>query len=122
MAYDPLTGKFTPDPVVLGGTPFGQTGTPQAPQTPMSYGGTSFGQAGSATPTTNNEYQSALNDFNKTLKQAEKTLAIAKKSGNKNEIKAAQGYVDLLKGDVNQVLKIAGGTSGGTAGAAGCSW
>jgi hypothetical protein len=113
MAYDPLTGKFTPDPVVLGGTPFGQTGTPQAPQTPMSYGGTSFGQAGSATPTTNNEYQSALNDFNKTLKQAEKTLAIAKKSGNKNEIKAAQGYVDLLKGDVNQVLKIAGGTSGG---------
>jgi hypothetical protein len=89
MAYDPLTGKFTPDPVVLGGTPFGQTGTPQAPQTPMSYGGTSFGQAGSATPTTNNEYQSALNDFNKTLKQAEKTLAIAKKSGNKNQIKAA---------------------------------
>jgi hypothetical protein len=116
MAYDPLTGKFTPDPVVLGGTPFGQTGTPQAPQTPMSYGGTSFGQAGSATPTTNNEYQSALNDFNKTLKQAEKTLAIAKKSGNKNEIKAAQGYVDLLKGDVNQVLKIAGGTSGDAGG------
>jgi hypothetical protein len=119
MAYDPLTGKFTPDPVVLGGTPFGQSSAAQAPQTPMSYGGTSFGQASSATPTTNNEYQSALNDFNKTLKQAEKTLAIAKKSGNKNEIKAAQGYVDLLKGDVNQVLKIAGGTSGGTAGAAG---
>jgi hypothetical protein len=119
MAYDPLTGKFTPDPVVLGGTPFGQTGTPQSPQTPMSYGGTSFGQAGSAAPTTNNEYQSALNDFNKTLKQAEKTLAIAKKSGNKNEIKAAQGYVDLLKGDVNQVLKIAGGTSGGAGGAGG---
>jgi hypothetical protein len=116
MAYDPLTGKFTPDPVVLGGTPFGQTGTPQAPQTPMSYGGTSFGQAGSATPTTNNEYQSALNDFNKTLKQAEKTLAIAKKSGNKNQIKAAEGYVDLLKGDVNQVLKIAGGTSGDAGG------
>jgi hypothetical protein len=112
-----LPSTATKDPVVVGGTPFGQAGTAQAPQTPMSYGGTSFGQAGSAAPTTSNEYQSALDDFNKTLKQAEKTLAIAKKSGNKNQIKAAQGYVDLLKGDINQVLKIAGGISGGTAGA-----
>jgi hypothetical protein len=119
VAYDPITGKFTPDPVVLGGTPFGQSSAAQAPQTPMSYGGTSFGQAGSAAPTASNEYQSALNDFNKTLKQAEKTLAIAKKSGNKNEIKAAKGYVDLLKGDINQVLKIAGGISGGTVAATG---
>jgi hypothetical protein len=116
VAYDPITGKFTPDPVVLGGTPFGQSSAAQAPQTPMSYGGTSFGQAGSAAPTASNEYQSALNDFNKTLKQAEKTLAIAKKSGNKNEIKAAKGYVDLLKGDISQVLKIAGGISGGAGG------
>jgi hypothetical protein len=116
MAYDPLTGKSKPDPVVLGGTPFGQSSAAQAPQTPMSYGGTSFGQAGSAAPTASNEYQSALNDFNKTLKQAEKTLAIAKKSGNKNEIKAAKGYVDLLKGDISQVLKIAGGISGDAGG------
>jgi hypothetical protein len=97
MAYDPLTGKFTPDPVVLGGTPFGQTGTPQAPQTPMSYGGTSFGQAGSAAPTTNNEYQSALNEVNKTLKQARKNSCLAKKSGNKNEITAAQGLCRSIK-------------------------
>ena len=34
MAYDPVTGKFIPDPVVLGGTPFGQTGTKKAPKTP----------------------------------------------------------------------------------------
>ena len=60
VAYDPITGKFTPDPVVLGGTPFGQSSAAQAPQTPMSYGGTSFGQAGSAAPTTSNEYQSCL--------------------------------------------------------------
>jgi len=106
-------------PAVIGGTPFGQAGTAQAPQTPMSYGGTSFGQAGSAAPTTNNEYQSALNDFNKTLKQAEKTLAIAKKSGSKNEIKAAQGYVDLLKGDIKEVLKLAGLTDGTTSGIGG---
>jgi hypothetical protein len=26
MAYNPLTGINTPDPVVLGGTPFGQSG------------------------------------------------------------------------------------------------
>jgi hypothetical protein len=102
MAYDPLTGKFTPDPVVLGGTPFGQTGTPQAPQTPMSYGGTSFGQAGSATPTTNNEYESVINEVNKTIKDAKKTLTLAKKSGNKKDIAAAQRSCRSIKRSVKR--------------------
>jgi len=34
MAYDPLTGKYTPDPVVSGSTPFGQAGSTKAPKTP----------------------------------------------------------------------------------------
>jgi len=80
--------------------------------------GTPFGQAVS-TPVVNNEYQSAMNDYNKTLKEAEKTLAIAKKGGNKNQIEAAKGYVDLLKGDIKEVLKLAGLTGGSTAGGAG---
>jgi hypothetical protein len=108
MAYDPLTGKFTPDPVVLGGTPFGQTGTPQSPQTPMSYGGTSFGQAGSAAPTASNEYESVINEVNKTIKDAKKTLTLAKKSGNKKDIAAAQSLVDLSKGELSDLVKLAG--------------
>jgi hypothetical protein len=118
MAYDPLTGKFTPDPVVLGGTPFGQTGTPQSPQTPMSYGGTSFGQAGSAAPTASNEYESVINEVNKTIKDAKKTLTLAKKSGNKKDIAAAQSLVDLSKGQLSDLVKLAGslGATGGGAG------
>jgi len=34
VAYDPITGRFIPDPVVLGGTPFGQAGSTKAPKTP----------------------------------------------------------------------------------------
>jgi hypothetical protein len=118
MAYDPLTGKFTPDPVVVGGTPFGQAGTAQAPQTPMSYGGTSFGQAGSAAPTTSNEYQSVINEVNKTIKDAEKALTLAKKSGNKKNIAAAQSLVDLSKGELSDLVKLAGslGATGGAGG------
>ncbi len=86
--------------------------------TPPVAGGTPFGQAVS-TPVVNNEYQSAMNDYNKTLKEAEKTLAIAKKGGNKNQIEAAKGYVDLLKGDIKEVLKLAGLTGGTTSGTGG---
>lgn len=78
---------------------------------------TPFGQAGSVTPTTNNEYQSVINDINKTIKDAEKTLALAKKSGNKNQIAAAQGLVDLSKGQLSDLIKLAGslgGTGGGS--------
>ncbi len=113
MGLSPITTT----PAVIGGTPFGQAGT-TTPQTPMSYVGTAFGQATSA-PVVNNEYQSAINDYNKTLKEAEKTLTIAKKSGNKNQIEAAQGYVDLLKGDIKEVLKLAGLTGGTTSGIGG---
>jgi hypothetical protein len=110
-----LPSTATKDPVVVGGTPFGQAGTAQAPQTPMSYGGTSFGQAGSAAPTTSNEYQSALNEVNKTLKDAEKALTLAKKSGNKKNIAAAQSLVDLSKGELSDLVKLAGslGATGG---------
>ena len=116
MGLPPLTTK---DPVVVGGTPFGQAGTTQVPQTSMSYGGTSFGQAGSVTPTTNNEYQSVINDINKTIKDAEKTLALAKKSGNKNQIAAAQGLVDLSKGQLSDLIKLAGSLGGATSGGTG---
>lgn len=34
MAYDPITGRFIPDPVVPSGTPFGQAGSTKAPKTP----------------------------------------------------------------------------------------
>jgi hypothetical protein len=110
-----LPSTATKDPVVVGGTPFGQAGTAQAPQTPMSYGGTSFGQAGSAAPTTSNEYQSVINEVNKTIKDAEKTLTLAKKSGNKKNIAAAQSLVDLSKGQLSDLVKLAGslGATGG---------
>ena len=113
-----LPSTATKDPVVVGGTPFGQAGTAQAPQTPMSYGGTSFGQAGSAAPTTSNEYQSVINEVNKTIKDAEKALTLAKKSGNKKNIAAAQSLVDLSKGQLSDLVKLAGslGATGGGAG------
>jgi hypothetical protein len=110
-----LPSTATKDPVVVGGTPFGQAGTAQAPQTPMSYGGTSFGQAGSAAPTASNEYESVINEVNKTIKDAKKTLTLAKKSGNKKDIAAAQSLVDLSKGELSDLVKLAGslGATGG---------
>ena len=81
--------------------------------------GTPFGQASPAAPSTSNEYQSVVNEVNKTIKDAEKTLALAKKSGNKKDIAAAQGLVDLSKGQLNDLVKLAGslGGSGGGSGA-----
>jgi hypothetical protein len=113
-----LPSTATKDPVVVGGTPFGQAGTAQAPQTPMSYGGTSFGQAGSAAPTASNEYESVINEVNKTIKDAKKTLTLAKKSGNKKDIAAAQSLVDLSKGQLSDLVKLAGslGATGGAGG------
>ena len=75
---------------------------------------TPFGQAGSAPVAAGSEYQSVVNDVNKTIKDAEKTLALAKKSGNKKNIAAAQSLVDLSKGELSDLVKLAGSLGGDT--------
>jgi hypothetical protein len=103
---------------MMGLPPLGGTSTPAVTgavaELPKSTG-TPFGQAGSGKPAVNNEYQSVINDINKTIKDAEKTLTLAKKSGNKNQIAAAQGLVDLSKGQLSDLVKLAGslGATGG---------
>jgi hypothetical protein len=80
--------------------------------------GTPFGQASSAPVAAGSEYQSVINDVNKTIKDAEKTLALAKKGKNKNDIAAAQSLVDLSKGQLNDLVKLVG-TLGGDTGSGG---
>jgi hypothetical protein len=85
---------------------------------------TPFGQAGSAPVAAGSEYQSVINDVNKTIKDAEKTLALAKKSGNKKDIAAAKSLVDLSKGQLSDLVKLVGslgGDAGGTGAFAGNS-
>jgi len=115
MGLPPLTTK---DPVVVGGTPFGQAGSAQAPQTPMSYGGTSFGQAGSAPVTAGSDYAQQLSE-SKT--EAQKLLKQAKKSGNKDAISMAQMTLDNISQAENLITLLGGtsGTSGGTGAFAG---
>jgi hypothetical protein len=115
MGLPPLTGK---DPVVVGGTPFGQAGTTQASQTPMSYTGTSFGQAGSAPVAAGSEYAQQLSE-SKT--EAQKLLKQAKKSGNKDAISMAQMTLDNIN-QAENLITLLGGTSstgGGTGAFAG---
>ena len=106
----------------MGLPPLGGTSTPAVTgavaELPKSTG-TPFGQAGSGKPAVNNEYQSVINDINKTIKDAEKTLTLAKKSGNKNQIAAAQGLVDLSKGQLSDLVKLAGSLGGTTSGGTG---
>jgi hypothetical protein len=109
-------GPVTPNPVVIGGTPFGQAGT-VSPQTPMSYVGTAFGQAGSAPVAPDSDYQSALNFYNESLKEAQKTLDLAKKKGTKNQIEAAKIALDSIK-DTKQALDLLGSIGGGSTGGA----
>jgi hypothetical protein len=107
---------------MMGLPPLGGTSTPAVTgavaELPKSTG-TPFGQAGSGKPAVNNEYQSVINDINKTIKDAEKTLTLAKKSGNKNQIAAAQGLVDLSKGQLSDLVKLAGSLGGTTSGGTG---
>ena len=115
MGLPPLTGK---DPVVVGGTPFGQAGTTQASQTPMSYTGTSFGQAGSAPVAAGSDYAQQLSE-SKT--EAQKLLKQAKKSGNKDAISMAQMTLDNIN-QAENLITLLGGTSstgGGTGAFAG---
>jgi hypothetical protein len=76
---------------------------------------TPFGQASPTPVATGSGYQSVINKVNKTIKDAEKTLTLAKKSGNKKNIAAAQSLVDLSKGQLSDLVKLAGslGATGG---------
>jgi hypothetical protein len=80
---------------------------------------TPFGQAGSAPVAAGSEYQSVINDVNKTIKDAEKTLALAKKGKNKNDIAAAQSLVDLSKGQLSDLVKLVGSLGSDTGGTGG---
>ena len=106
------TGAFTELPSYTQ-----QTGRDVPTNTSISNQSTPFGQAGSAPVAAGSEYQSVINDVNKTIKNAEKTLALAKKSGNKKDIAAAQSLVDLSKGELSDLVKLVGSLSGGTSGA-----
>jgi hypothetical protein len=126
VAYDPLTGKFTPvssytqqtgrDMPSNLGTPFGQaSGAFQ--ELPKSTG-TAFGQAGSAPVTAGSDYAQQLSE-SKT--EAQKLLKQAKKSGNKDAISMAQMTLDNIN-QAENLITLLGGTSstgGGTGAFAG---
>ena len=122
MAYDPLTGKFTPDKAPTA-TPFGQAGGAfrELPQ----FTGTAFGQAGgnvgpiASTPVTA-ESQLA-SEVSTQRQQLESLLAAAKKTGNKKGIAEAQAALNDAK-ELERLLKsftTSDGTSGGTGAFAG---
>jgi hypothetical protein len=115
MAYDPVTGTYTPDkPPTI--TPFGQTGG-AFKELPKS-AGTAFGQAGgnvgpiTSTPVTaGSDYAQQLTD---SKKEAQKLLTQAKKSGNKDAISMAQMTLDNIA-QAENLITLLGGT-GGTGG------
>ena len=122
MAYDPLTGRYTPDKAPIA-TPFGQAGG-AFKELPTS-AGTAFGQAGgnvgaiSSTPATAGaDYAQQLSE-SKT--EAQKLLQQAKKSGNKDAINMAQMTLDNIKQAENLITLLGGtgGTGGGTGAFAG---
>jgi hypothetical protein len=81
--------------------------------------GTPFGQAASAPALSapGDSYESAMKFYNQSLKDAQKTLDLAKKKGTKNQIEAAKIALESIK-DTEEALKLVaslgGGTSGGT--------
>ena len=126
MAYDPITGRYTPDKAPTA-TPFGQA-SGAFKELPTS-AGTAFGQAGgyvgaiASTPavTPGSDFASAMQFYNESLKEAEKTLSLAKKKGSKNQIEAAKIALQSIK-DTEEALKTLGslgGTGGGTGAFAG---
>ena len=96
MAYDPITGKFTPGAFQElpkpTGTPFGQT-------------------AGAPTATTAQVKQftsgvsSAQADFDKSLADAKKTLAMGKKEGNQFVVDSARNLINTLNTVVKPALE-----------------
>ena len=119
MAYDPVTGTYTPDkPPTI--TPFGQASG--AFQELPKLAGTAFGQAGgnvgpvTSTPVTaGSEYTQQLAD---SKKEAQKILSQAKKSGNKDAISMAQMTLDNIA-QAESLVKLLEGSSGGTGGISG---
>jgi hypothetical protein len=99
MAYDPVTGMYTPDQPAI--TPFGQAGGNVGPiaSTPVAAG---------------SEYTQQLSD---SKKEAQKILSQAKKSGNKDAISMAQMTLDNIA-QAESLVKLLEG-SGGAAGSAG---
>jgi hypothetical protein len=121
MAYDPVTGMYTPDKPPTT-TPFGQAGG--AFQESPKPTGTAFGQAGgnvgpvTSTPVAaGSEYTQQLAD---SKKEAQKLLTQAKKSGNKDAISMAQMTLDNIAQAENLITLLSGtgGTGGGVAGGA----
>jgi hypothetical protein len=96
VAYDPITGKFTPGAFQElpkpTGTPFGQT-------------------AGAPTATTAQVKQftsgvsSAQADFDKSLADAKKTLAMGKKEGNQFVVDSARNLINTLNTVVKPALE-----------------
>ena len=122
MAYDPVTGMYTPDKLPTA-TPFGQAGGAfkELPKPT----GTAFGQAGgnvgpvASTPVAaGSEYTQQLAD---SKKEAQKILSQAKKSGNKDAISMAQMTLDNIDQaeSLVKLLEGSGGAAGGASGFAG---
>jgi hypothetical protein len=121
MAYDPVTGMYTPDKLPTA-TPFGQAGG--AFQELPKLTGTAFGQAGgnvgpiASTPVAaGSEYTQQLAD---SKKEAQKILSQAKKSGNKDAISMAQMTLDNIA-QAESLVKLLEGSGGGTGSFAGNS-
>jgi len=121
MAYDPVTGMYTPDKPPTA-TPFGQAGG--AFQELPKLAGTAFGQAGgnvgpvTSTPVAaGSEYTQQLAD---SKKEAQKILSQAKKSGNKDAISMAQMTLDNIA-QAESLVKLLEGSGGGTGSFAGNS-
>ena len=109
MAYDPITGKFTPGAFQelpkSTGTPFGQAGG-------------NVGAVASTPVTAGSDYAQQLSE-SKT--EAQKLLKQAKKSGNKDAVSMAQMTLDNINQAENLITLLGGtsGTGGGTGAFAG---
>jgi hypothetical protein len=79
--------------------------------------GTPFGQAASAPALSapGDSYESAMKFYNQSLKDAQKTLDLAKKKGTKNQIEAAKIALESIK-DTEEALKLVASLGGGTSG------
>jgi hypothetical protein len=109
VAYDPITGKFTPGAFQelpkSTGTPFGQAGG-------------NVGAVASTPVTAGSDYAQQLSE-SKT--EAQKLLKQAKKSGNKDAVSMAQMTLDNINQAENLITLLGGtsGTGGGTGAFAG---
>jgi hypothetical protein len=88
--------------------------------TPSVGGGTPFGQVAGAPVSSapSDSYESAMQFYNQSLKDAQKTLDLAKKKGTKNQIEAAKIALGSIK-DTEEVLKLVASLGGGTSGTGG---